>query len=131
VRVLRNHKNEGVGRTVLTGYSYACELGADILVKLDGDGQMDPRLIQKLIRPILEGRADDAKGNRLFNGDGLRSMPRLLGNASLSFLSKISSGYCPPANGVAFQKMGLPGWTRRTTQATSGKFCCFGGSMNL
>jgi len=74
------------------------------MIKLDGDGQMDPRLIKDLIRPILDGRADYAKGNRFFNVEGLRSMPRvrLLGNAVLSILSKISSGYWTifdPTNG--------------------------------
>jgi len=83
--------------------SVQCGLG-DIVVKLDGDGQMDPRYIKYLVRPILDGRADYAKGNRFFNVDGLHSMPRarLLGNAALSFFSKISSGYWTlfdPTNG--------------------------------
>ena len=104
VTVLKNEKNLGVGGAVLNGYSYALQLGADIIVKLDGDGQMDPRRIKYLIRPILDGRADYAKGNRFFNVEGLRSMPRvrLLGNATLSFFSKISSGYWAvfdPTNG--------------------------------
>lgn len=104
VTVLKNEKNLGVGGAVLNGYSYALRLGADILVKLDGDAQMDPHWIQYLIRPIQDGRADYAKGNRFFNVEGLRSMPRvrLLGNAVLSFFSKISSGYWglfDPTNG--------------------------------
>ena len=104
VTVLRNDKNQGVGGAVLNGYKYALQLGADIIVKLDGDGQMDPRWIKCLIRPILDGRTDYAKGNRFFNVEGLRSMPRvrLLGNAVLSFFSKISSGYWAvfdPTNG--------------------------------
>ena len=104
VTVLRNDQNRGVGGAVLNGYAHALQLGADIIVKLDGDGQMDPRWIKRLIRPILVGRADYAKGNRFFNVEGLRSMPRvrLLGNAVLSFFSKISSGYWAvfdPTNG--------------------------------
>lgn len=104
VSVLTNEKNLGVGGAMLRGYAHALEAGADIVVKLDGDGQMDPRWIKYLIRPIEDGRADYAKGNRFFKVDGLRSMPRvrLLGNAVLSFFSKISSGYWTifdPTNG--------------------------------
>lgn len=104
VMVLTNDRNEGVGGSVLKGYAYAMQLGAEIIVKLDGDGQMDPRLIKYLIWPIADGRADYAKGNRFFNVEGVRSMPkiRLLGNALLSFFSKISSGYWmvfDPTNG--------------------------------
>ncbi len=102
--VLRNFQNQGVGGTVLNGSYYALSLGADVIVKLDGDGQMDPVWIPYLIQPILDGRADYTKGNRFFNVDGLRSMPRirLLGNAVLSFFSKISTGYWrlfDPTNG--------------------------------
>jgi dolichol-phosphate mannosyltransferase len=104
VIVLNCEKNLGVGGAVLNGYTCALQLGVDIVVKLDGDGQMDPHWIKYLIGPIVNGRADYAKGNRFFNFDGLRSMPRtrLLGNAVLSFFSKISSGYWAvfdPTNG--------------------------------
>ena len=104
VIVLKNEKNQGVGGAVLNGYICAMRLGADIIVKLDGDGQMDPRHIKHLVRPIVDGRADYAKGNRFFNVEGLHAMPkaRLVGNAALSFFSKISSGYWTlfdPTNG--------------------------------
>lgn len=104
VIVLENESNQGVGGAVLNGYTYALQLGADVIVKVDGDGQMDPRWIKCLIRPILDDRADYAKGNRFFNIEGLRSMPRIriFGNAVLSFFSKISSGYWSlfdPTNG--------------------------------
>lgn len=104
VIVLNCKENLGVGGAVLNGYACALQLGADIVVKLDGDGQMDPHWIKYLIGPIVSGRADYAKGNRFFNFDGLRAMPRarLLGNAVLSFFSKISSGYWAvfdPTNG--------------------------------
>jgi glycosyltransferase involved in cell wall biosynthesis len=89
---------------VVTGYEAALALGADIIVKLDGDGQMAPEKIADLIDPILRGEADYLKGNRFFNVEDLRLMPRLrlLGNAGLSFLSKLSSGYWnlfDPTNG--------------------------------
>jgi glycosyltransferase involved in cell wall biosynthesis len=74
------------------------------VVKIDGDGQMDPTLLPQFIAPILEGYADYTKGNRFFDLSELSQMPfvRLLGNAVLSFMSKISSGYWDifdPTNG--------------------------------
>jgi glycosyltransferase involved in cell wall biosynthesis len=104
VTVLNNAENQGVGGAVLNGYKHALQLGAGIVVKLDGDGQMDPRWIKHLVRPIMGGQADYAKGNRFFSVEGLSSMPgvRLVGNAVLSFFSKIASGYWTvfdPANG--------------------------------
>jgi glycosyltransferase involved in cell wall biosynthesis len=104
VRVLFHAENQGVGGATLTGYRAALAEGADVLVKLDADGQMDPALIPNLVAPILVGEADYAKGNRFFELEGLRSMPlvRLVGNSLLSFLNKLSSGYWEifdPTNG--------------------------------
>lgn len=104
VKVLRHRANEGVGGATLTGYRAALADGATIVVRLDGDGQMDPALIPRLVRPIEDGEADYAKGNRFFELEGLASMPRLrlLGNSVLSFASKLSSGYwnvMDPTNG--------------------------------
>ena len=104
VNVITNQKNLGVGGAVLTGYQKALSDGADIIVKIDGDGQMDPALIPNFVAPIIFGRADYTKGNRFFDLVGLRGMPpiRIFGNAILSFLTKISSGYWnifDPTNG--------------------------------
>jgi dolichol-phosphate mannosyltransferase len=104
VRVLRNPENRGVGGATMTGYRAALEEGAEIVVKLDADGQMDPARIGELVAPIVAGEADYAKGNRFFQLEGLGSMPvvRALGNAVLSFLSKLSTGYWDvfdPTNG--------------------------------
>lgn len=104
VTVIRHDFNQGVGGAVLTGYEQAIQDGAELIVKIDGDGQMDPSLITKFIYPIISGEADYAKGNRFFNLDTIQSMPksRLLGNAILSFMNKISSGYWnifDPTNG--------------------------------
>jgi dolichol-phosphate mannosyltransferase len=104
VRVLRNERNEGVGGATLHGIRAALADGADVIVKLDGDGQMDPSAIPRLLQPILAGEADYAKGNRFFDLDGLRAMPRgrMLGNSLLSFATKLSSGYWnvfDPTNG--------------------------------
>jgi dolichol-phosphate mannosyltransferase len=103
--VLYNETNRGVGGATMAGYRRAlADASADIVVKLDGDGQMDPALIPRLVRPIVNGRADYAKGNRFFDLSSLTSMPtgRLFGNAVLSFVTKLSSGYwqiVDPTNG--------------------------------
>jgi glycosyltransferase involved in cell wall biosynthesis len=104
VVVLYNEVNEGVGGAVMTGYRQAIEDGADVIVKVDGDGQMDPALIPDFVGPIMTGQADYTKGNRFFNLERIRAMPpmRLFGNAALSFLTKLSSGYWDlfdPTNG--------------------------------
>jgi dolichol-phosphate mannosyltransferase len=104
VTVLRHAENQGVGGAVITGYRAALEAGADIVVKVDGDGQMDPKLIPRLISPILSGEADYAKGNRFDSLEDLYEMPRvrIFGNAVLSLWSKQSTGYwriTDPTNG--------------------------------
>jgi len=104
VRVIYHTVNQGVGAAVMTGYQAAIAAGADVIVKLDGDGQMDPALIPAFVAPILRGDADYTKGNRFFEIETVRQMPmiRLLGNVGLSFLTKLSSGYWnlfDPTNG--------------------------------
>ena len=104
VRVLFHDENQGVGGAVSTGYRAALEEGMDIVVKVDGDGQMDPALIPHFTRPIERGRADYTKGNRFYRPESLKGMPpiRLFGNAALSFINKLSTGYwsiMDPTNG--------------------------------
>lgn len=104
VRVLRHEQNQGVGGAVLTGYAQAIHDGAHIIVKIDGDGQMDPALIPTLVGPILRGDADYSKGNRFFDLRRIDAMPRIriVGNLGLSFMSKLSTGYWDifdPTNG--------------------------------
>ena len=104
VSVLRHAENHGVGGAMVTGYRAALVAGADIVVKIDGDGQMDPALIPRFIKAIVQGQADYTKGNRFYDLESLRTMPRvrLLGNAVLSLVNKISSGYwdvMDPTNG--------------------------------
>jgi glycosyltransferase involved in cell wall biosynthesis len=104
VTVLFNAENQGVGGAVTTGYKAALEAGADVVVKLDGDGQMHPEDIETLVRPIALGEADYTKGNRFDSLDDLYLMPRIriFGNAALSLWSKLSSGYwgvTDPTNG--------------------------------
>jgi dolichol-phosphate mannosyltransferase len=103
--VIVNHvENQGVGGAVMTGYAAAIADGATIVVKIDGDGQMDASLIPNFVAPILAGEADYTKGNRFFDLEKIREMPaiRLFGNAILSFMTKVSSGYWDifdPTNG--------------------------------
>ena len=104
VAVLFNDVNQGVGGAVMAGYRAAIDDGFDIIVKIDGDGQMDPSLLPKFVAPIVGGRADYTKGNRFFYLDKIARMPkmRIFGNAVLSFMTKFSSGYWSsfdPTNG--------------------------------
>ena len=104
VEVLFHDKNQGVGGAMVTGYRAALKTGADIIVKIDGDGQMAPELIPSFTAPILKGQCDYTKGNRFFRPEDLRTMPalRIFGNGILSFLTKLSAGYWDifdPANG--------------------------------
>lgn len=104
VTVLRNPVNLGVGGAIMTGYRAAIADEMDIIVKIDGDGQMDPSLIGDFVSPIMAGHADYTKGNRFFDLEKIAEMPkvRLFGNAVLSFMTKLSSGYWDlfdPTNG--------------------------------
>jgi glycosyltransferase involved in cell wall biosynthesis len=88
-------RNEGVGGAIVTGYKWALENEISISVVMAGDAQMDPKDLPKLLDPLVEGEADYTKGNRLFTGRAWSIIPktRYLGNAVLSFLTKIASGY--------------------------------------
>ncbi|HOP90298.1 MAG TPA: glycosyltransferase family 2 protein [Ottowia sp.] len=104
VRVIFHEQNQGVGGAVATAYRAALADGMDIVVKVDGDGQMNPALIPHFTRPITRGKADYTKGNRFYRPESLRGMPplRLFGNAALSFINKLSTGYwsiMDPTNG--------------------------------
>jgi len=104
VKVVFNEVNQGVGGAVMRGYREAVQDGCDVVVKVDGDGQMAPELLPQFIGPIVEGYADYTKGNRFFDLAEIAQMPkiRLFGNAVLSFMSKFSSGYWDvfdPTNG--------------------------------
>jgi glycosyltransferase involved in cell wall biosynthesis len=93
--VVRNAKNLGVGGACIRGFREALARGAEIVAKIDGDGQMDPQLLPRFITPIVNGQADYVKGNRFVSVEAVRSMPgvRLFGNSVLSLLCKLSSGY--------------------------------------
>lgn len=104
VRVVFNADNLGVGGAVMAGYGAAIADGAEVIVKIDGDGQMNPGIIPRFVAPILKGQADYTKGNRFYDLKHISQMPtaRLFGNAVLSFMTKLSTGYWnifDPANG--------------------------------
>lgn len=104
VSILRNPRNLGVGGAVMSGYRAAIADGMTVIVKIDGDGQMDPALIAQFVGPILADEADYTKGNRFFHLDEIHQMPamRLFGNTVLSLMTKLSSGYWnlfDPTNG--------------------------------
>lgn len=104
ILLICHQKNLGVGGAVSTGFQKALELDAQIIVKVDGDGQMDTSYLPGLLAPLIEGRADYTKGNRFRDFQALQKMPlvRRMGNMALGFLTKAATGYwtlLDPANG--------------------------------
>ena len=87
--------NRGVGGAISTGYVWCRDNDIDIAVVMAGDNQMDPDDLPALLEPVVEGRADYSKGNRLITGEAWQKIPRVryLGNSALTFLTKIASGY--------------------------------------
>jgi dolichol-phosphate mannosyltransferase len=104
VTLVRHERNQGVGGAMISGFKKAIELKAQIVVKMDGDGQMSPDCLAELVEPLIAGRADYAKGNRFHDFQALARMPwvRRMGNVGLSFLTKAAVGYWTcfdPCNG--------------------------------
>ena len=102
--VIRHEQNRGVGGAMITGFKRALEAGADVVVKIDGDGQMPLWLVPQLVQPLIDGTADYTKGNRFRDFQAIRTMPmaRRVGNVALSFLAKAATGYWQcfdPTNG--------------------------------
>lgn len=88
-------KNKGVGAAIATGYKWARDNDMDVVVVMAGDGQMDPTDLPTVLDPVVSGEVDYSKGNRLSTGEAYKNIPkvRYFGNATLSFLTKIASGY--------------------------------------
>ena len=116
VELIRHDKNRGVGAAMRTGLARGAQAGADLLVKVDGDGQMDLAELTKLLDALVdEPRYGYAKGNRLVDQKALSRMPRLrvIGNFALTFLTKLASGYwyvVDPQNGYLAIRRGV--WER-------------------
>ena len=101
---IRHEANRGPGGARKTGYARALDDGIDVVATMDADGQMDPAYLGRILDPVVDGRADYAKGTRLKKREFWREMPpfRLFGNLLLTFLTKIASGYwgmTDPQNG--------------------------------
>jgi glycosyltransferase involved in cell wall biosynthesis len=92
---IQHVRNRGAGAAVKTGYERSLADGVDVTALMGGDGQMDPDVLDRLLDPIVEGRADYTKGNRLLGRTDRGEMPRFrfVGNAMLDSLTKIASGY--------------------------------------
>jgi glycosyltransferase involved in cell wall biosynthesis len=95
VTVLSRERRGGVGAAILTGYREALDEGLDVVVVMNGDNQMDPGDLPTLVEPVARGELDYAKANRLTTGQAFQLIPktRFFGNAILSMLTKIASGY--------------------------------------
>jgi glycosyltransferase involved in cell wall biosynthesis len=103
VDVLRHEHNAGVGAAIATGYRRALEEDTDVTCVMAADNQMDPSELQGLVEPVARGEVDYAKANRLVSGEAWKVIPRTryLGNAVLSLLTKIASGYWHVADSQA------------------------------
>ena len=103
IEVVTHERNRGVGAAIVTGYKRALDERMDVTVVMAGDNQMDPEELEKIAGPVLAGDVDYAKANRLFSGLAWKVMPksRFFGNAVLSLLTKIASGYWHVADSQA------------------------------
>jgi glycosyltransferase involved in cell wall biosynthesis len=103
VEVVTHDRNRGVGAAIVTGYKRALAERMDATAVMAGDNQMDPDELEELALPVVRDELDYAKANRLFTGSAWALIPRnrYLGNAALSFLTKIASGYWHVADSQA------------------------------
>jgi glycosyltransferase involved in cell wall biosynthesis len=111
VEVIQHDRNQGVGAAIVTGYKRARDEGIDVTAVMAGDNQMDPDDLETLCAPVARGDLDYAKANRLFTGQAWQLIPRYryLGNAALSMLTKIASGYWHVADSQSgYTAIGLP-----------------------
>jgi len=111
VDVIVHERNEGVGAAIVTGYKRALEERIDVTCVMAGDNQMDPEELEALALPVARGEVDYHKANRLFTGQAWQLIPRTryLGNAILSLLTKIASGYWHVADSQAgYTAIALP-----------------------
>lgn len=120
IQLIRHEVNEGVGGAIATGYKAALGAGMDVTAVMAGDAQMDPGELERILSPVARGECDYAKGNRLFSGQAWVMIPRAryLGNAMLSLLTKIASGYWHVADSqsgytaISLRALGTIDWDR-------------------
>jgi len=95
IKLLKHKANQGCGGALATGYQWLCDKNIDIAVRMDADGQMDPKDLPAILDPVVNDEADYSKANRLFTGEAYKIIPKLryFGNSVLSLLTKIASGY--------------------------------------
>jgi glycosyltransferase involved in cell wall biosynthesis len=95
VKIIERETNRGVGAAIATGYAWCRDRGLDVVAVMAGDGQMDPADLPAVLDPVVEGRADYAKGNRFITGEAFRKIPKIryFGNAAMTMMTKIASGY--------------------------------------
>jgi glycosyltransferase involved in cell wall biosynthesis len=95
ITLLEHKTNKGAGGAMITAYNFAKSMDLDVVVRMDGDGQMAPKDLPAILDPVVEGKADYSKGNRLFTGEAYQKIPKVrsFGNAILSLFTKIASGY--------------------------------------
>ena len=95
VQLIEHDKNRGVGAAIVTGYKQAITDRVDVTCVMAADNQMDPADLRSIVEPVASGEVEYAKANRLFTGEAWEMIPhaRYLGNATLSLLTKIASGY--------------------------------------
>ncbi len=103
VEVISHERNLGVGAAIVTGYQRVLAEKLDVAVVMAGDNQMDPAELETIAGPVLRGEVEYAKANRLISGRAWELIPRsrYLGNAVLSLLTKIASGYWHVADSQA------------------------------
>jgi glycosyltransferase involved in cell wall biosynthesis len=104
IKVIHHSKNQGVGGSMTTGFQEAIKQNTEVVIKIDGDGQMDTSYFDKMVKAIFEEKYHFVKGNRFFDQKMLQNMPaiRRIGNLGMSFLIKLASGYWnifDPSNG--------------------------------
>ena len=111
VELIEHERNEGVGGAIITGYRRALAERMDVTAVMAADNQMDPGDLEALVAPVARGEVDYAKANRLFTGQAWQLIPRsrYLGNAVLSLLTKVASGYWHVADSQSgYTAVGLP-----------------------
>jgi len=104
IKVLHHTKNQGVGGSMISGFQEALNQNMEVVIKIDGDGQMNIAYFEKMLQAVFEEKYNFAKGNRFFDRKMLRKMPtiRRIGNIGMGFLIKMASGYWnvfDPTNG--------------------------------